>query len=79
MIRADDGGPAFVHDRGSHYEQKWSGVSVRDYFAAQIAAALCSGPDGGVNPLGRSSETWQQATARTSYEVADAMLVARAA
>lgn len=69
----DDGGPAFPCDvqvednSGSHYEEH-SGLSLRDWFAGQALAGLCS-----QKPL---PETPRQA-AKIAYEAADAMLAAR--
>lgn len=54
-------------------------IALRDEFAGKIAAAFCGGPEGGVNPVKGKDASWQDATARTGYEVADAMLKARTA
>jgi hypothetical protein len=66
----NDGGPAFpgLHpSKECHYQD--SGMTLRDYFAAQALAGICaSGP----------SEYWtdKHITAET-YRLADAMLAAR--
>ena len=65
-----DGGPAFLHDAGGPYKNMWSGISVRDYFAAQVIGHLaCS-------PLRRASTTDSDA-AMCAYQIADEMLKAR--
>ena len=69
-MSAKDGGPAFPvvsKDIGYHAEIKQlaTGMSLRDYFAAQALGALCGwGPD-------------KQKLARGCYEFADAMLQER--
>ena len=63
--------PAFVHDRGGPYPQMWSGVSVRDYFAAKAMQAYLTNFE--------SAQMLPRALVRNSYEMADAMLAAREA
>ena len=82
----NDGGNAFPQvgsrpfdAQGSRHLRTTGGMSLRDYFAAKIAAAFCAGPDGGLNPTAGKDTDWKQATARTAYELADAMLAARSA
>ena len=83
-MNKEDGGPAFPDGTGAVLRENGmlseiQGMSLRDYFAAKVAAAFCAGPDGGLNPAHGTGEDWKQFTARTAYEVADAMLDARTA
>ncbi len=54
-----------------------SDLPLRDYFAIKIAAALMTGPYRGICPPIEAAEDWRQATAKTAYELADAMLEQR--
>jgi hypothetical protein len=60
-----DGGPAFPVDQAG--EPRWSGMTLRDYFAGQVVAVILKRHPG---------EPARVAT--TAYEFADAMLAARA-
>ena len=66
-----DGGPAFptlLEPGNGHEASDQPGMTLRDYFAAKAMAALLGIGDGGE----------QVALAEEAYEVADAMLEARA-
>ena len=71
-----DDGPAFPRD---HTNDGHNGMTLRDYFAAKFAAAFCSTPEGCISATPGIDATWQAATARNAYELADAMLEARKA
>lgn len=81
MTDTNDGGPAFPmpaseHSQGGHFEQL--GMSLRDWFAGQAIPAVirqCASDLSWNNP---DKLTPAQYFARTAYEVADAMLAARA-
>lgn len=72
----DDGGPAFpgytMHDDGETVEvTKLSpGMTLRDYFAAKALPWALDNVD--------QSQPWKFSAAMTAYEIADAMLEARA-
>ena len=79
-MSADNGGPAFPTDNEAQTgPNTWhhSGMTLRDYFAAKAMQGFCASEYGGVMPPSGSGENWQDATARTAYEIADAMLRAR--
>lgn len=65
-----DGGPAFPHDDRAQYCER-EGMSLRDYFAAKAMQAYLSSS---AAPRQYSQDVY----ARTAYEMADAMLKARA-
>lgn len=77
----NDGGPAFPkpHDpypntQGTTRSSSASGMSLRDWFAGQVAAAAI------VNATGVTDDVADEAfplVARLSYKMADAMLKAR--
>lgn len=69
-----NGGPAFPHQRGSRYLAMEVGMSLRDYFAAKALPAVirqCA------KDTRQFDESHHDYFARTAYELADAMLVAR--
>lgn len=79
----DDGGPAspcLIPTGGDHCNDepapvvRWPGMSLRDHFAGQAMQAFFAGIDnsGGVVPVD------DERVAERAYEVADAMLKARA-
>ena len=69
-----DGGPAFLHDAGGPYKNMWSGISVRDYFAAYaLQGMLASSPN--VERLAVDPDVW----AAKAYAFASSMLKAREA
>jgi len=74
---------AFAHG-GNDLEPSQSGMTLRDYFASGVIAALVSGPDEALDIA--EGETVDQAIARhwlaeakMAYLIADAMLKAREA
>jgi hypothetical protein len=73
MSKTNSGGPAFPCD--SRESQKFAGMTLRDYFAAKIAAGdAAAGEDGwGVGVTDRQIES----RATFYYRMADAMLKAR--
>ena len=82
----EDGGPAFPHDvdwvsnESNAQRTRWSGMSLRDYFAAQSLCGL-SIWDSIVNvDQGRKSAFAGHGDelARAAYYIADAMLAERA-
>lgn len=63
----DGGGPAFP----THWRDEVAGMSLRDYFAAQIASGMAAFS-------GTAGISYDPSSiAGRSYQVADAMLVAR--
>lgn len=65
-----DGGPAFPRVPISGDADKYSGMSLRDYFAGQALQVVTRGEHvDGFNDLGRHT--------KSAYEYADAMLKAR--
>jgi hypothetical protein len=62
--------PAIYEDR----EGNFKGMTLRDYFAGQALVGFIAN-NGGVN--GSKEEKWEAATARISYEIADAMIQER--
>jgi hypothetical protein len=67
----NDGGPAFpVHPNMDNAELQ--GMSLRDWFAGQALAGICSLSD----EMGNAQWTWQ-AAATSAYSMADAMLATR--
>jgi hypothetical protein len=66
-----DGGPAFPCDVDLH--QGFRGATLRDYFAAKIAAGEFAAEVEGVN------EKYFTLVAERAYKMADAMLAARGA
>ena len=74
--KRDDGGPAFpwqLHGRDSLGDavvvECGTGLSIRDYFAAEALRGLCS------NPMNQESS--KSSEAKWAYEYADAMLAER--
>lgn len=71
---AGDGGPAFAY--GDHEHGGHSGMSLRDWFAGQICAAVA----GGLAAASISTSEEDASTlAKASYRFADALLAARSA
>jgi len=66
----DDGGPAFAGHGSAEFQRDHSGMSLRDYFAAQAIAAIIIGNDADVSAM-------TVGAAKDAYAVADAMLEAR--
>jgi hypothetical protein len=78
MSTLNDGGPAFpvdhefVNPQATFDEMRAAcGMSLRDWFAGQVAPAFVTGALGAAN-VGRHQ------VAKDAYELADAMLAARA-
>lgn len=70
MSKINDGGPVYVTPG---FESRGTGLSIRDYFAAQIVAALSVQHADMVTP-----DLWDwDEQARMAYKAADAMLAAR--
>jgi len=67
--RRDDGGPAFPSDGPADAISYW-GMSLRDYFAAQVLPAVYA------HALNEGVES-QDAIVAEAYELADAMLEQR--
>lgn len=69
-----DGGPAFPGqwDHGGSQVESWTGMTLRDYFAAKAMQGMMSDPT--VNP---STDADYTQLAGSSYRVADFMLAAR--
>lgn len=80
MSEKDDGGPAFGEfHQVCEVSQKVGGISVRDYFAAKIAASLI-GNDGAMDVASQECEDAAEMMAllaERSYAMADAMLAER--
>ena len=76
MSDTNDGGPAFPLtpcpgcDNSHKSVHEFSGMTIRDYFAAKALAGMLSDPDSGGQP---------KIFAECAYAHADAMLVARKA
>ena len=66
------GGPAFPTYHGGYAKCDADGMTLRDYFAAQAMQVLLQTTNGivGVN-------RYEHQVARTAYDIADAMLIAR--
>lgn len=76
-MNIEDGGPAFPETRWddkSRQEVQWTGMSLRDYFAAQAMAGIL----GGDHPICHEHNPLPT-VAKVAYEMADAMLKARQA
>ena len=75
MSSINDGGPAFpceeqIRCNGEVVDtRKFTGMSLRDYFAGQALAGLCASQWGGLQKVDTFVER--------SFEMADAMLKAR--
>jgi len=78
MTDIDDGGSAYPHDYQTLGTKTWPacpGMTLRDYFAAQVLTFML---DGAANVY-TDSALAAQCAAEDAYEAADAMLIARAA
>lgn len=73
----EDGGPAFARpstfDIQGYGEEGSEGLSLRDYFAAQALAGMCSTRDEAGTLIAHGYE-W---LAREAFQIADAMLAER--
>lgn len=72
MSRVNDGGPAFAACNEANMSGTM-GMSLRDYFAGQALAGLCSNFTGG----NRDSDWFEQYGAASAWQIADAMIAAR--
>ena len=74
-MNTDDGTPAFPGWAKNHYTDPnpRGGMSLRDYFAAQALSGIEASQGNGGNFISTADKV-----AARSYELADAMLVARA-
>ncbi len=68
----NDGGPAFPAIGSETFPNDPQGMSLRDWFAGQALAGICSLSD----EMGNAQWTWQ-AAATSAYSMADAMLATR--
>lgn len=77
----NDGGPAFPRvqqfvDTFGHMKQINDGMTLRDWFAGQVAQAAVSGH---ISHYGHENHWFAADIASHAYEVADAMISARSA
>lgn len=83
MSNQNNGGPAFPLTRESSFSKNYEGMTLRDYFAAGFASAQATTTSADtafinadyVDP--RDGVSVAERIARSSYELADAMLAAR--
>lgn len=77
----DDGGPAFpwqATDRCGNPTNNYSGVSVRDYFAAKAMQSLLLRSQAAISACSkRYGEDPTDWVAATAYQLADAMIAER--
>jgi hypothetical protein len=82
MMERETGGPAFAasgHPAQQHVQQE--GMTLRDYFAASALNGMCSDFNmlNGFKLLGKvGSKSSSEIAAESAYQMADAMLKARA-
>lgn len=75
-----DGGPAFPLQRiGPDFAPGYSGMTLRDYFAAKAMQGFLSGTKWEFDPVGPMPIQLVTDLALSSYQIADAMLKARRA
>lgn len=72
----NDGGPAFPSTEEHGLNSGWSGLSLRDYFAAKAMNQMIAGA---VLPAGYDATEGLRMVAARAYEMADAMIHVRAA
>ncbi len=80
--KINDGGPAFPVVKTEDWVEVSSSLTVRDYFAAKLAAAwLSTYGENSAHPAGDLGEhpEWPEVFAKQAYTLADAMLKAREA
>lgn len=73
-MSADDGNTAFPVTEAHGANSGWCGMSLRDYFAAKVLAALITMPMGRAKWDGMTTDA---GIAEVAYQMADAMLAAR--
>jgi hypothetical protein len=79
MSAIKDGGPAFPReDYQTSNAPGQSGMTLRDYFAAKAVAGLCANQQWMETAHERSGMDMDFCVAAAAWEVADAVLVARA-
>jgi hypothetical protein len=76
MSNTNTGGPAFPLP-GLHRDTYNNGMTLRDYFAAKAMQTILADDD--YLEHTETSSEWLAIVAKASYEIADAMLQARAA
>jgi len=80
MSEKPDNPPAFPQSLSA--EGPFGGARPRDYYAGQALAGQMSLPDDSLLPRGRDVEEWRlecrMAIAKYCWDIADAMLAARA-
>lgn len=77
MSKINDGGPAFpLQSIGPEFSPGYAGMSLRDYFAAQVLPAAYSEYCKSAEKIGFVEE-WRVGVAFDAYAMADAMLKAR--
>ena len=72
--------PAFPSEQGTHQDGTWNqtydpGMSLRDYFAGQALAGLCSAQD--KNGIWQGDNEAAAEAAEAAYELADWMMEER--
>lgn len=72
-----DNPPAFPTPTGQKWDHDFLGMTLRDWFAGQIAAAHCTATDSTGEWQFRTDTYPAQVIARRSYDIADAMLAER--
>ena len=79
--KVNDGGPAFPETRWddkTRQDVQWTGMTLRDWFAGQALAGLCSNPKY-AEALAKADTTLGQHVGITAFGAADAMLREREA
>ena len=82
MDKVEDGRPAFSGPTGAEPGTTWPGMSLRDYFAGQALAGALANAQllvALVHVAKNDGRSRVRLTAEYSYEIADAMLLARKA
>lgn len=75
MVAKQDGGPAFPGNWNEHGEDGFYGMTLRDYFAAQVLIGFQVFVRGGWS--GAMPEDMTDNVAANCYAIADAMLAQR--
>jgi hypothetical protein len=77
MSNKNDGGAAFPIHPGANIDRERNGMTLRDHFAAQIAAGDAAAGEGW-GDTDRLQESMLLKRARLYYRLADAMIAVRA-
>jgi hypothetical protein len=77
MNKKDDGGPAFPTDIRRAQQYATGGMTLRDYFAGQIAMSGAEAAIVGARAEGMSTDDAAKIVARMAYHMADAMIEER--